>query len=116
MNRVDGAATRAGHVLSRRRERPRRTVHLTPVVRRDPVEDELAAAETAHWRREHDLGAAEAALDAARAELEFFEQQRLTARREKVAAEYRLDEAKAAQRKAIMAVIEARKAMETERV
>ncbi len=78
----------------------------------DPVADELAAAESAHWRHEHELAAAEAAVVVAREELEWFEQQRTAARQEKLAAERRLAEARSAQHASVRAVVEARRALE----
>jgi hypothetical protein len=79
------------------------------------TEHQLSVAESAHWRRERDLDAAEAALAAAHDELSWFDQQRHTARQEKADAERRLAEAKSAQLAAIHAVREARRALDAER-
>lgn len=69
---------------------------------------ELAAAESAHWQREHDLADAEAALEAATDRLDWLDSQRLEARRDKVAAENRAAEARAQQHQAVQAVADAR--------
>jgi len=98
--------------------RERRTLTLVYSANASPpprgIEHELSAAESAHWRRERDLDAAETALLAARDELTWFEQQRHTARQEKAEAERRLAEAKSAQRSAIEAVRAARRALDAE--
>jgi hypothetical protein len=72
----------------------------------------LAAAETLHWQREHELADAEGALAAAADRLEWLEQQRMEARREKVTAERHVTEARAAQRAAVEAVANARRALD----
>lgn len=76
------------------------------------AEADVAAAESAHWQREHDLADAQGALDAARDRLEWLDHQRLEARREKVTAERRIVEARSAQRTSSRAVAETRRALE----
>jgi hypothetical protein len=76
------------------------------------AEAALAAAASLHWQREHELADAEGALEAARDRLEWLEQQRMEARRDKVTAERHVAEAKAAQRAAVRAVAEARRALD----
>jgi hypothetical protein len=76
---------------------------------------ELAAAESAHWQREHDLADAQAALEAATDRLDWLDAQRMEARRDKVTAENRLAEALAQQRDAIQAVADARQRLEIAR-
>jgi hypothetical protein len=76
---------------------------------------ELAAAESAHWQREHDLADAEAALEAATDRLDWLDGQRMEARRDKVTAENRVAEARALQREAVQAVADARQRLETAR-
>jgi hypothetical protein len=87
-------------------EEPLQTGSLYARVRQ--AEAELAAAEAAHWQREHDLADAEAALEAARDRIDWLDSQRIEARREKVAAEQRLALVRAAQQEAVRAVAEAR--------
>jgi hypothetical protein len=90
---------------------PRRPVDRAETVRR--AEAELANAASVHWQREHDLAEAEAAMEAVKDRQEWLEQQRMQMRREKVAAERDLDAARAAQRAALRAMIDARRALET---
>lgn len=77
------------------------------------AEADLADAASAHWQREHDLAEAEAALEVVQDRLESLDQQRMQARREKVAAEQDLASARAAQRAALRAVTDARRALES---
>jgi hypothetical protein len=77
------------------------------------AEAALAEAASDHWQREHDLAEAEAAMEAVRDRQEWLEQQRMQLRREKVAAEQDLAAARAAQRAALRAMIDARRALET---
>jgi len=77
------------------------------------AEADLAAAASAHWQREHDLAEAEAAMEEVKDRLESLDQQRMQLRREKVTAEQHLAEARAAQRAALRAVTDARRALET---
>jgi hypothetical protein len=130
-----GAAQPAGPVaFPFEEERPRR-----PVEDRRPVEQErprlrlvpartrpaaegrpdqagpegaLAAAESAHWRREQQLAAAEEAVQAARDELDWFEQHRMVARSEKADAERRLAQARSEQQASIRALVDARRALD----
>ena len=74
---------------------------------------DLANAASAHWQREHDLAEAEAAMEAVKDRLESLDQQRMQLRREKVTAEQDLAAARAAQRAALRAVNDARRALET---
>ena len=76
------------------------------------AEAELAAAESTHWLREQDLADTEGAVEAARDRLAWLDSQRMEARREKVAAERRLAEARSAQRAAIGTVGKARRELE----
>jgi hypothetical protein len=80
--------------------------------RRRRAEAELAAAASVHWQREHDLAEAEAAMEVVNDRQEWLEQQRMNLRREKVAAEQDLADARAAQRAALRAMIDARRALE----
>jgi hypothetical protein len=73
----------------------------------------LADAASAHWQREHDLAEAEAALETVKDRQEWLEQQRMQVRRERVTAEQDLAAARAAQRAALRAMIDARRALET---
>ena len=86
-------------------------VDPTATVRR--AEADLAAAASVHWQREHDLAEAEAAMEAVKDRQESLEQQRMHLRREKVAAEQDLAAARTAQRVALRAMIDARRALET---
>jgi len=77
------------------------------------AEADLANAASVHWQREHDLAEAEAAMEAVRDRQEWLEQQRMNLRREKAAAEQDLAAAREAQRVALRAMIDARRALET---
>ncbi|MBD0292486.1 MAG: hypothetical protein ICV70_02780 [Jiangellaceae bacterium] len=79
------------------------------------AEEELAAAEFAHWQREYELADAAAGLEAATDRLETLDSQRMEARRDKVTAERHLAEAQAAQREAVTAVAEARRRLDDAR-
>jgi hypothetical protein len=90
-------------------------VEPAPRARRDAVHDAevaLAAAESVHWQREHELADAEGAVAAAADRLDWLEQQRMEARRDKVTAERHVAEARAAQRSAVRAVADARRALD----
>jgi hypothetical protein len=76
------------------------------------AEADLASAASAHWQREHDLAEAEAAMEEVKDRLESLDQQRMQLRREKVTAEQHLAAARAAQRAALRAVTDARRALE----
>jgi len=98
-------------------ERPRRLRLVRPAEPAadppaDEPEGELAVAESAHWRREQELVAAEVAVQAAREELDWFDQHRMVARSEKAAAEQRLAQAREAQRSSVRALVEARRALD----
>jgi hypothetical protein len=77
------------------------------------AEADLANAASVHWQREHDLAEAEAAMEAVGDRQEWLEQQRMNLRREKAAAEQDLAAARDAQRAALRAMIDARRALET---
>jgi hypothetical protein len=83
-----------------------------PTERLRRAEAVLASAASVHWQREHDLAEAEAAMEAVNDRQEWLEQQRMHLRREKVAAEQDLAAARAAQRSALRAMIDARRALE----
>jgi len=83
-----------------------------PAERVRRAEVDLAEAASAHWQREHDLAEAEAAMQAVMDRQELLEQQRMQLRREKVAAEQDLGTARAAQRAALRALTDARRALE----
>jgi hypothetical protein len=83
-----------------------------PAGRRRRAEADLATAASVHWQREHDLAEAEAAMEVVNDRQEWLEQQRLNLRREKAAAEQDLADARAAQRAALRAMIDARRALE----
>jgi hypothetical protein len=76
------------------------------------AEAELATAESAHWQREHDLADAEAALESAVDRIDWLDGQRMEARREKVAAQQRVAQARAAQQDAVRALAEARRKLD----
>ncbi len=76
------------------------------------AEHALSAAESLHWQREHELADAEGALAAAADRLEWLEQQRMEARRDKVTAERHVAEARAAQRASVRGVAAARRVLE----
>jgi hypothetical protein len=76
---------------------------------------ELAAAESVHWQREHDLADAEASLEAATDRLDWLDSQRIEARRDKVAAENRVAEARVQQHQAVQAVAGARQRLDLAR-
>ena len=83
-----------------------------PTERLRRAEADLANAASVHWQREHDLAEAEAAMEAVNDRQEWLAQQRMHIRREKVAAEQDLAAARAAQRSALRAMIDARRALE----
>ena len=92
------------------RWRRQRLADPTETLRR--AEAALAEAASEHWQREHDLAEAEAAMEAVKDRHETLEQQRMHLRREKVAAEQDLAAARAAQRAALRAMIDARRALD----
>jgi len=104
--------------LEEARQQRRRAAEAKPAaagqetVRR--AEAALAAAESTHWQREHELADAEAAAEAARDRLQWLDQQRMEARAGKATADRHLSEARSGQRAAIRAVAEARRLLEVE--
>jgi hypothetical protein len=100
----------AGSESTRRAHEPAPVDGIETVRRAEAV---LAEAASVHWQREHDLAEAEAAMEAVKDRQETLEQQRMQLRREKVAAEQDLAEARGAQRAALRAMIEARRVLET---
>jgi hypothetical protein len=79
------------------------------------AEEELAAAEAAHWQSEFDLADAEGAVDAADDRLSSVDTQRIEARRDKVTAQRHLAEAKSRQRDAVNALADARRRLDAAR-
>jgi hypothetical protein len=79
------------------------------------AEEELAAAEAAHWTSEFELADAEAAVEAAEDALNDLDSRRIEARRDKVIAQRHLDEARSQQRDAVNALAEARRRVEAAR-
>jgi hypothetical protein len=79
------------------------------------AEEELAAAEAAHWTSEFDLADAEAAVEAAEDALSELDSRRIEARRDKVTAQRHLAEARSRQRDAVNALAQARRRVEAAR-
>jgi len=79
------------------------------------AEEELAAAEAAHWQSEFDLADAEGAVEAANDMLNALDTKRIEARRDKVTAHRHLTEAKSRQRKAVNALADARRRLDAAR-
>jgi hypothetical protein len=79
------------------------------------AEEELAAAEAAHWTSEFDLADAEAAVDAAEDALNELDSRRIEARRDKVTAQRHLSEAQSRQREAVNRLTEARRRLDSAR-
>jgi len=79
------------------------------------AEEELAAAEAAHWQSEFDLADAEGAVEAADDMLNSLDTKRIEARRDKVTAHRHLAEAKSRQRKAVNALADARRRLDAAR-
>jgi hypothetical protein len=103
--------------LAARRQRgtARRTVELVPVAERSLIEEELAAAETAHWQSEFELADAEAAVDAADDMVSTLDTKRIEARRDRVTAQRYLAEAQSRQRDAVKVLAEARRRLDAAR-
>jgi hypothetical protein len=80
------------------------------------AEDELAAAEAAHWQSEFDLADAEGAVEAAVDALDSLDTKRIEARRDKVTAQRHLAEAKSRQREAVNALADARRRLAAARL
>jgi hypothetical protein len=79
------------------------------------AEEDLAAAEAAHWQSEFDLADAEAAVEAADDRLSSLDTKRIEARRDKVTAQRHLAEAQTRQRDAVKALADARRRLEAAR-
>jgi hypothetical protein len=79
------------------------------------AEEELAAAEAAHWQSEFDLADAEAALEAADDAVSSLDTKRIEARRERVTAQRHLAEAQSRQRDAVTALVDARRRVDNAR-
>jgi hypothetical protein len=79
------------------------------------AEEELAAAEAAHWTSEFELADAEAAVEAAEDALSDLDSRRIEARRDKVTAQRHLAEARSRQRDAVNALAQARRRVEAAR-
>jgi hypothetical protein len=77
------------------------------------AEEELAAAESAHWTSEFDLADAEAAVEAAEDALNELDSRRIEARRDKVTAQRHLVEARSRQREAVSRLADARRHLES---
>jgi hypothetical protein len=76
------------------------------------AEEDLAAAEAAHWQSEFDLADAEGAVEAADDRLSSLDTKRIEARRDKVTAQRYLAEARSRQRDAVNALAEARRRLD----
>lgn len=76
------------------------------------AEEELAAAEAAHWQAEFDLADAEGAVEAAADRVSSLDTQRIEARRDNVTAQRYLTEAGHRQRAAVQALAEARRLLD----
>jgi hypothetical protein len=79
------------------------------------AEEELAAAESAHWQAEFELADAEGAMEAATDRVDSLDSQRIEARRDKVSAQRYLTQARSRQREAVKALAEARRRLEAAR-
>jgi hypothetical protein len=79
------------------------------------AEEELAAAESAHWQREYELADAVAAVEAADDKMNSLAGQRMEARRDKVTAQAHLSEARARQQEAVNALADARRRLDLAR-
>lgn len=79
------------------------------------AEQELAAAEAAHWQSEFDLADAEAAVEAADDAVSSLDTKRIEARRDRVTAQRHLAEAQSQQRDAVNVLAEARRRVDTAR-
>jgi hypothetical protein len=79
------------------------------------AEEELAAAETAHWQAEFELADAEGAMEAAEDRVSSLDTQRIEARRDKVTAQRYLTQATSQQRAAVQALAEARRRLDAAR-
>ena len=79
------------------------------------AQEELAAAETAHWQAEFELADAEGAMEAAEDRVSSLDTQRIEARRDKVTAQRYLSQARSQQRDAVNALAEARRRLDAAR-
>jgi hypothetical protein len=76
------------------------------------AEEQLAAAEAAHWQSEFDLADAEAAVEAADDAVSSLDTRRIEARRDRVTAQRHLAEAQSRQRDAVNVLAEARQRLD----
>jgi hypothetical protein len=76
------------------------------------AEEQLAAAEAAHWQSEFDLADAEAAVEAADDAVSSLDTKRIEARRDRVTAQRHLTEAQSRQRDAVNVLAEARRRLD----
>ena len=79
------------------------------------AEEDLAAAEAAHWQAEFELADAEGALEAADDRMSSLDAMRMEARRDKVTAQRHLAEASSRQREAVKALADARQRLDAAR-
>jgi len=79
------------------------------------AEEELAAAEAAHWQAEFELADAEGAMEAASDRVDSLDTQRIAARRDKVVAQRYLTQARSRQRDAVTVLAEARRRLDAAR-
>jgi hypothetical protein len=79
------------------------------------AEEELAAAESAHWQAEFELADAEGAMEAATDRVDSLDTQRIEARRDKVTAQRYLGQARSRQRDAVKALADARRRLDAVR-
>jgi hypothetical protein len=79
------------------------------------AEEQLAAAEAAHWTSEFELADAEAAVEAAEDALNELDSRRIEARRDKVTAQRHLAEARSRQRITVNALADARRRLDAAR-
>ena len=79
------------------------------------AEEDLAAAEAAHWQAEFELADAEGALEAADDRMGSLDAMRMEARRDKVTAQRHLAEASSRQREAVKALADARQRLDAAR-
>ena len=79
------------------------------------AEQDLAAAEAAHWQAEFELADAEGAAEAAADRLSSLDTQRIEARRDRVTAERYLGEAQSRQRESVKALADARRRLDAAR-
>jgi hypothetical protein len=91
-------------------------VHQSKTLRElHQAEEDLAAAEAAHWTSEFELADAEAAVEAAEDALNELDSRRMEARRDRVTAQRHLAEAKSRQRGTVNALAAARRRLDAAR-